>query len=81
MMVGKVLHCFRSYDVRWKLGEELNEEIAYRIGRATVQSLKTFTVVLGYDGRTTSPMLAKSVAKGIRDFGANVLDIGLVGTE
>ena len=75
------LKCFKAYDVRGKLGGELNEEIAYRIGRAIAQSLKAKTVVLGFDARATSPSLAEAVASGVCYSGADVLDIGLAGTE
>ena len=75
------LKCFKAYDVRAKIGEDFNENIAYRIGQATVQSLKAKSVVLGFDARETSPSLARAVAKGICKSGANVLDIGLAGTE
>ena len=75
------LSCFKAYDVRGKLDEELDEDIAYRIGRATVQSLKAKTVALGFDARATSPDLARAVAKGVCDGGADVLDISLAGTE
>ena len=81
MSISKNLTCFKAYDVRGKLGEELNEEIAYRIGHATAHSLKANTVVLGFDARATSPNLAKYVARGICDAGAEVLEIGLAGTE
>ena len=81
MNSGNKLACFKVYDVRGKLGEELDEGIAYRIARATVQSQKTKTVVVGFDARATSPDLARAVAKGICDAGADVLDIGLAGTE
>ena len=81
MNSGKNLTCFKAYDVRGKLGEELNEGIAYKIGRATAQSLKAKTVVLGFDARATSSDLANAVTKGICDAGADVLDIGLAGTE
>ena len=77
----KNLTCFKAYDVRGKLGEELNEDIAYRIGRATAQLQKAITVVIGFDARATSSDLAKAVARGICDAGANVFDIGLAGTE
>ncbi len=77
----EILNCFKAYDVRGKLGEELNEDIAYRIGRATAQSRKAKNVALGFDARATSPDLANAVAKGICDAGGNVLDIGLSGTE
>ncbi|MDC3003358.1 phosphomannomutase [Paracoccaceae bacterium] len=81
MSSSKNLTCFKAYDVRGKLGEELNEEIAYRIGRATAQSQKAKTVTVGFDARATSPDLADAVAKGICDAGADVLEIGLAGTE
>ena len=47
----QALTCFKAYDVRGKLGEELNKEIAYRIGRATAQTLNANTLALGYDAR------------------------------
>ena len=81
MKSGENLTCFKAYDVRGKLGDELNEEIAYRIGRATAQSQKAKTMAVGFDARATSPNLAREVAKGICDAGANVLNIGLAGTE
>ena len=81
MIVDKNLTCFKAYDVRGKLGKELNEGIAYRIGCATAQSLNAKTVAVGFDARETSPDLAQALAKGICDAGADVLDIGLAGTE
>ena len=81
MSSGKNLTCFKAYDVRGKLGTEINEDIAYRIGRATAQSQKAKTVIVGFDARETSPDLAFAVAKGICDAGADVFDIGLAGTE
>lgn len=81
MNSGKNLACFKAYDVRGKLFEELNEDIAYRIGRATAQSQKGKTVAVGFDARAMSPGLAYAVTKGICDAGADVLDIGLAGTE
>lgn len=73
--------CFKAYDIRGRVPDQLNEEIAYRIGRAFAQYLNAKTICLGHDIRLTSPSLAAAVAEGIRDAGANVLDIGLVGTE
>ena len=81
MTSGKNLTCFKAYDVRGKLGEELNEDIAYRIGRATAKSQRAKTIAMGFDARATSPDLAQAVARGICDAGADVLDIGLAGTE
>ena len=77
----KNLTCFKAYDVRGKLGEELNEGIAYKIGRSTAQSLKAKTVVVGFDARATSSDLANAVTKGICDAGTDVFDICLAGTE
>ena len=81
MKLGNDLACFKAYDVRGKLGEEINEEIAYRIGRATAQSQKAKTIAVGFDARATSPKLAQAVTRGICAAGTDVLDIGLAGTE
>ncbi len=80
-MVKNPLACFKSYDVRGKLNEELDEKVAYKIGRAAAQTLKIDTGVVGYDARESSPMLAQAVIKGFQDAGVNVLEIGLAGTE
>ncbi len=77
----KVLNCFKTYDIRGKLGEELNEEVAYLIGRATAQSRNAKIIALGFDARETSPGLAHSVACGICDAGTDVFKLGLAGTE
>ena len=55
------LTCFKAYDIRAKLGAELNEDIAYRIGRSVAQVLQTTHVVIGYDARETSPTLANAM--------------------
>ena len=81
MIARNHLKCFKAYDIRGKLGEEFNEEIAYRIGRSTAQLLKVKTMVVGFDARATSSNLANAVKHGICDTGANVLDIGLSGSE
>ena len=75
------LTCFKAYDIRGQLGTELDENIAYRIGRAYAEFLKPQNVVLGGDIRLTSEALKAALSDGIRDAGANVIDIGLVGTE
>jgi len=75
------LTCFKAYDIRAKLGADLNEEIAYRIGRSVAETLKAAQVVIGFDARETSPKLAQAAARGVRAAGADVLDIGLAGTE
>ena len=75
------LTCFKAYDIRGRLGEELNEEIAYRIGRAYAEFIKPKNVVLGGDIRLTSEALKNALSEGIRDAGTDVIDIGMVGTE
>jgi phosphomannomutase len=75
------LSCFKSYDIRGKLGDELNTDIAYRIGRAFGQQLKPKSVVVGGDIRLTSAELKQAVAQGLMDAGVDVIDLGLTGTE
>jgi phosphomannomutase len=75
------LTCFKAYDIRGQLGTELDEDIAYRIGRAYAEFLKPKNVVLGGDVRLTSESLKKALGEGIRDAGCDVVDIGMVGTE
>jgi len=77
----KELTCFKAYDIRGQLGTELNEDIAYRIGRAYGEFLKPNTIVVGGDVRLTSEELKLALANGLRDSGVDVLDIGLSGTE
>jgi phosphomannomutase/phosphomannomutase/phosphoglucomutase len=75
------LTCFKAYDVRGRLGEELNEDIAERIGRAFGQHLSARRVAVGRDARPSSPALAEALIVGLRQAGTEVLDIGLAGTE
>lgn len=75
------LTCFKAYDIRGKLGAELNEEIATRVGRAFAQVLGAKRVVLGRDIRASSESLARAVADGLVQAGVQVLDLGLSGTE
>jgi len=75
------LTCFKAYDIRGQLGTELNEDIAYRIGRAFGQYLKPKTIVVGGDIRLTSEALKTAVSNGLLDAGVDVIDIGMTGTE
>ncbi|MDF3012047.1 MAG: phosphomannomutase [Cellvibrio sp.] len=75
------LTCFKAYDIRGKLGEELNEDIVYRIGRAYAQFLQPKSVVVGGDVRLTSKTLKTALSNGLRDEGVDVIDIGMAGTE
>lgn len=77
----QTLTCFKAYDIRGKLGHELNEEIAYRIGRAYAVLLTPQSVVVGSDIRHTSAGLKMALANGLMDGGADVIDIGMTGTE
>ena len=75
------LTCFKAYDIRGRLDEEINEEIAWRIGRAYGEYLKPETIVLGGDVRLSSEKLKLALSNGLRDAGVDILDIGLSGTE
>jgi len=77
----KKLTCFKAYDIRGRLGEELNEDIAYRIGRAFGEYLKPTKIVVGGDIRLTSEALKKALSNGLLDAGVDVYDIGMTGTE
>lgn len=77
----KKLTCFKAYDIRGKLGDELNEDIAYRVGRAYAQQLRPKKVVVGGDVRETSAALKMAIAKGLMDGGVDVIDLGMTGTE
>lgn len=81
MNESMTLTCFKAYDIRGKLGDELNEDVAYRIGRACAQYLNAARVVVGGDVRPTSESLKLALANGLMDGGADVLDIGMTGTE
>jgi phosphomannomutase/phosphoglucomutase len=76
-----VTQCFKAYDIRGQVPSQLNEEIAYRIGRALVAELQGKTFVVGQDMRLESPPLATALMRGITEAGADVIDIGLCGTE
>ena len=80
-MPATELTCFKAYDIRGKLGPELNEDVARRIGAAFAKAQGARRVVLGRDARETSESLAAAVAEGLMGQGAEVLDLGLSGTE
>lgn len=75
------LSCFKAYDIRGRLPDELNEDIAYRIGRAYATFLKPQRVVVGCDVRLSSESLCQALTHGLTDGGVEVFDIGLCGTE
>lgn len=75
------INCFKAYDIRGQLLSQLDEKIAYRIGRAFAEHLQTRTVVVGGDTRITSRPLKLALSAGLIDGGAKVKDIGHAGTE
>jgi phosphomannomutase/phosphomannomutase/phosphoglucomutase len=77
----KLLSCFKAYDIRGRIPDELNVDIAYRIGRAFAENIKPKRVIVGRDIRLSSNEMADAVIKGLQDAGVNVYDIGLCGTE
>ncbi len=73
--------CFKAYDARGRVPEELNEEIAYRIGRAYAAFVKPRRVAVGRDIRLSSEDLTGALIEGLTDSGIDVMDIGIGGTE
>jgi phosphomannomutase len=74
-------NAFKAYDVRGVYPSELDEDGAYRIGRAFVEEFQPRRIAVGRDMRVSSPSIAEAVRRGAADGGADVLDLGLVGTE
>ncbi len=75
------LTCFKTYDVRGRLGIDLDDAIAFRIGRGFARALDARRVVLGRDCRASSQALAQGVTEALIAEGVEVLDLGLSGTE
>src|SRR5215467_11636462 len=75
------LTAFKAYDVRGRIPTEINESLAYDIGRAYAAFVRPKQVAVGYDIRLSSPSLAAALKRGLMDCGSDVLDIGLCGTE
>lgn len=72
---------FKAYDLRGIYPEEVNEELAYRVGKVFCALFGAEAVVVGRDIRLTGPRLVEALSNGLRDGGANVIDIGCCGTE
>lgn len=72
---------FKAYDVRGLYGSQLDEEGAYAIGRAYVEQFEPRSIAVGRDMRLAAPTMTAAVIEGAADGGADVLDIGMVGTE
>lgn len=75
------LSCFKAYDIRGRLPDQLNEEVVWRIGRAFAAKFCPELVVIGRDIRLSSPALSQALARGLIAGGSDVFDLGLCGTE
>jgi len=77
----QTITCFKAYDVRGRIPDQLNEEVAYRIGQAYATFIKPKEVVVGYDIRLSSQALCAALTRGLTDSGVDVSNIGQCGTE
>lgn len=75
------LTCFKAYDVRGRIPDQLNEDVAYRIGSAYARVIRPRRVVVGHDIRLSSEQIKAALVRGLRDQGVDVYDIGQCGTE
>ncbi len=73
--------CFKAYDIRGRVPDELNAEMAEQIGRCFAYLLKPVRLVIGHDIRLSSPELTEALAAGLNQMGVDVLHLGLCGTE
>jgi phosphomannomutase len=73
--------CFKAYDVRGRVPDELNDDIAFRIGRAYAAFVDPRSVAVGRDIRLSSPSITDALARGLNESGVDVVDIGVGGTE
>lgn len=80
-MSERTLTAFKAYDLRGRLGEDMDEDVAYRLGRAAAELYEAKSVVIGWDARATSADLANAIAHGVTEAGADAWTIGLAGTE
>lgn len=80
-MSATELHCFKAYDVRGRIPDQLNVDIARRIGCAFARPIQPRAVVLGRDVRLSSEAIMQALSDGLRDAGVDVHDLGLCGTE
>ncbi len=77
----KPITAFKAYDLRGRIPDELNDEIAYAVGRAVAQFLKPQRIAVGRDIRLSSAALTDALCRGLNDAGVDVCDIGICGTE
>jgi phosphomannomutase/phosphomannomutase/phosphoglucomutase len=77
----KPITCFKAYDLRGRIPDELNEDVAYRVARGYAKFLSPKRIVVGRDIRLSSAALTDAVCRGLTDSGVDVYDIGVCGTE
>lgn len=80
-MTKTKLTCFKAYDIRGRVPDELNSELAYRVGLTCRTALGMTRVVVGHDIRLSSRELVLALTRGLRETGVEVLQMGLCGTE
>jgi len=73
--------CFKAYDIRGRVPDDLDEDLAYRIGLATAQSVSASRFTVGRDCRLSSEALTAALIRGLTAGGSDVIDIGMCGTE
>ncbi|MBU0673330.1 MAG: phosphomannomutase [Proteobacteria bacterium] len=81
MSQQKHLACFKAYDIRGRVPDELNADLAFRIGQAYARRFQPKRMAIGYDIRLSSPELATALARGFLTAGVEVVDLGQCGTE
>lgn len=75
------LSCFKAYDIRGRIPDQLNTEVAFRIGKAYARWLQPKTVIVGHDIRLSSPEMSEALIEGLISSGVHVLTLGECGTE
>ena len=79
--MGQYFACFKAYDIRGQVPNDLNPELAYRVGRAFADETGAKNVCVGHDIRLSGPDLMDALTRGLADAGVDVIQLGLIGTE
>ena len=79
--MGQYFACFKAYDIRGQVPNDLNPELAYRVGRAFADETGSKSVCVGHDIRLSGPDLMDALTRGLADAGVDVIQLGLIGTE
>lgn len=79
--MGQYFACFKAYDIRGQVPNDLNPELAYRVGRAFADETGSKSVCVGHDIRLSGPDLMEALTRGLADAGVDVIQLGLIGTE